>query len=481
MIDVLLMMSSWNLCSSNRNNLIIWSEITQQRMMRIKFERLHYFIIACGIFFLPLLAQAQEEEIPDTIPPEVYLLIFDAESKFDMGQYEQSIVILDHAVNKMDRTLPEIQYLLAKSNMALNRKKQAQKDVYKYLQLQDLDSTTQQYLDMRELVVQLDNELGPLEEERDITGLIGGGFTEQETWDYAVRTNSLQAFRNYLKFYPNGLYSETAKLIIDREEKLREAPSKLLIEAVKRGDMREVRKLIEGGEVDVNFVTTYKITYDRPSGHAYDLHFETPLYMALYKFDYSMAKYLLENGADPNRFTYRKIYDYKEGGRTKSILESLVIATSATGIHAGQDDKLIEFIELMLDHGLDINFYQGSPLATTVYFHDRKNYNRYKLIRYMLRKGADPKLPGWADGQFSALDIARSRNDKKLIQVLKDKRYKKKRKELEREKLEELKELREEIKEAEKLAKQKKKEEEEKKKEEEKLKLEQEKQDEPKP
>lgn len=426
--------------------------------------------------FVPHLVQAQEEEEKkDTIPPEVYLLIFDAESKYDMGHYEQSIVILDHAVNKMDGTLPEIQYLLAKSNMALKRKKQAQKDVYKYMELDDLDSTTQQYIEMHDLVVQLDAELGPLEEERDITGLIGGGFTEQETWDYAVRTNSLQAFRNYLKFYPNGLYSETAKLIIDREEKLREAPSKLLIEAVKRGDMKEVRKLIEAGEVDVNFVTTYKITYDRPSGHAYDLHFETPLYMALYKFDYSMAKYLLENGADPNRFTYRKIYDYKEGGRTKSILESLIISTSATGIHAGEDDKLIEFIELMLDHGLDINFYQGSPLATTVYFHDKKKYNRLKLIRFLLRKGADPKLPGWADGQFSAIDIARSRDDKKLVQTLKDKRYKKKRKEIEKDKMEELKELREEIKEAEKLAKQKQKEEEEKKKQEEKLKQEQEK------
>lgn len=395
---------------------------------------------------------------------KVALLVFQAENSYDQGRYEDAINLLDQAANLMDSTTADIQYMLAKSNYALNRKKQTHKDVYKYLEI-SIDTLTDRYAEMVMLKDTLDAELGTYEVERDVTGLVGGGFSEQETWDFAQSTKSLQAYRNYVKYFPEGIYVAQAKYFIKQEETRREAPSKFLVDAVKRGDMKEVRKLIESGTVDVNYVVTYKQTFEKSKGNAYDLYFETPLYMALYKFDYSMAKYLLENGADPNRFTTRKLYDYKEGGRSRSIVESMIIATSKNGIHKDRDEELIDFLDLMMDHGLDINFYQGSPLATAVYYHDRKEYRRTMLIRFLLRKGANPRLPGWADGKMSAIDIAKARGDKKTLSVLKDKRYKKKRKEIAKKKAEKYKKLLQKEKEAKKKAKEEQKKQEQKEKE----------------
>lgn len=394
-------------------------------------------------FLLILVATGLQAQERDSLSAgKAALLIMQAEMQYEQGDYLQAIDLLDKAQNYLDTTTTDIQYMLAKSNLQVARSRQAQKDVDKYLKVTiGLDTLSDRYKEMVALNDSLFAALGPIPAERDVAGLVGGGFSEQETWDYAKRTGSLNALRNYVKFFPDGIYVQQAKQLIDYEEKKRETPSKFLVDAVKRGDMREVRSLIEGGEVDVNFVVTYKATFERPKGKIYDLYFETPLYMALYKFDYTMVKYLLENGADPNRFTTRKVYDYKEGGRTRSMLESMIIATSKTGIHSGKDEELINFIDLMLDHGLDINYYNGSPLATAVYFHDKKEYRRYALIRFLLRKGADPRLPGWADGKMSALDIAYSRNDERMIEILKDKRYKKKRKEIAKEKAQEQREF----------------------------------------
>lgn len=416
--------------------------------------KLFVLVVALATVWLSVAAQ----EADSLNAGKAALLIMQAELQYDNGDYEEAIELLDRAQNYLDTTTSNVQYLLAKSNMAINRKKQAQKDVHKYvLVTSGMDTLTDQFKEMVALKDTLDKELGEIKPERDVAGLIGGGFNEQETWDYAKRTSSLNAYENYVKFFPDGIYVAQAKQFIDYEKKKRETPSKFLVDAVKQGNMREVRNLVESGTVDVNYVVTYKATFERPSGNAYDLYFETPLYMALYKFDYTMVKYLLENGADPNRFTTRKIYDYKEGGRTRSVLESMVIATSKSGIHAGKDDELGKFIDLMLEHGLDINFYQGSPLATAVFFHDKKEYNRYKLIRHLLRKGADPKLPGWADGKMSALDIAYGRGDDRLVDILKDKRYKQKRKEIAKKKAKEQKQLQKEYAQAVKEARQERK------------------------
>lgn len=399
-------------------------------------------------------AQALEGEDEDTVitatVADVTPLLQTAKQYYDNGNFDAAIEYLDIAITKINNTSLDIQYWLAKSNFALNRYKQARVDIEKYMELID-SSGHSGMVELTELNAQIDEKIGVADTvERDVSRLVGGGFTESETWDYARKTGSLNAYRNYIKFYPDGPHVAEAKQFVDFQEKLTKEPSKLLVEAIKRSDMKMVRDLLNRG-ADVNYAENYTRVSERSEGKMYEINFEIPLYAALLKMDYAMTKFLLENGADPNRFVYRKVYTYQSGGKSKTILESMIIATSKNGRYPNHDDQLIELIELMLDHGLDINFYNGSPLATAVYYHDKRQYRRSKLIRFLLRKGADPKLLGWNDGQASALDIAKEREDKRMVQTLKEKRYKELRKKIAKKQLEELKQYRKEQKE---LAKQ---------------------------
>lgn len=421
---------------------------------------LRAILVVLIAMFCSLNGQAQdlEGEEEDTVIvytiADVTPLLQTAQQYFAKENYNATIEYLDAAIAKLNNTTPDIQYWLAKSNFALGRYKQTRVDIEKYMGL--LDSTGHfGLIEITQLSAKVDDKIGVADTvERDVSRLVGGGFTESETWDYARKTGSLNAYRNYVKFYPDGPHAAEAKQIIEYQEKLTQEPSKLLAEAVKRGDMKMVRDLLDRG-ADVNYAENYTRVFERSEGKMYEINFEMPLYAALMKMDYAMTKFLLENGADPNRFVYRKVYTYQSGGKSKTILESMIIATSKNGRYPNQDDRLIELIELLLDHGLDINFYNGSPLATAVYYHDMRNYRRSKLIRFLLRKGADPKLRGWNDGERSALDIAKEREDKRMVQTLKEKRYKEIRKKLEKKRLEELKQYRKEQLELEKQEKEK--------------------------
>ncbi len=427
-------------------------------MLFYKFD-LRLVLSAIFAFLCVFSAQAQtlEGEDEDTVVTatvaDVAPLLLQAKQYYEAENYNAAIEYLDVAVAKLNNTSLDIQYWLAKSNYALGRFKQSRVDIEKYMALID---TTGHYglVEMTELNTKLDDNLGKVDTvQRDVSRLVGGGFTEDETWDYAKKTGSLNAYRNYIKFYPNGPHVPEAKQFVDFQEKLTQEPSKLLVEAIKRSDMKMVRDLLNRG-ADVNYAENYTRIFERSEGKLYEINFEMPLYAALLKMDYAMTKFLLENGADPNRFVYRKVYTYQSGGKSKTILESMIIATSEHGRYPNQDDQLIELIELLLDHGLDINFFNGSPLATAVYYHDKRNYRRSKLIRFLLRKGADPKLRGWNDGERSALDIAKEREDKRMVQTLKEKRYKELRKKIAKKQLEELKQYRKEQIELEKQEKQ---------------------------
>lgn len=399
-------------------------------------------VLICSTYGVAQTTEGEEEDtLVVAITADVSPLLERAKTYYEGGNYTGAISFLDSAVLVLNATTLDIQYWLAKSNQALGRQKQARVDAEKYLALPNAN-THLGYTEMQELKTNLDSTLGVADTtERDVSKLVGGGFTESETWEFARKTGSLQAYRNYLKFYPNGPHAAEAKQIVEYQEKLTQEPSKLLVDAVKRGDMNKVRDLLNRG-ADVNYAENFTRVFERSEGKVYEINFEMPLYAALMKMDYAMAKFLLENGADPNRFVYRKVYTYQQGGKSKTILESMIIATSKNGRYPNNDDRLIEFIDLLLEHGLEINFYNGSPLAAAVYYHDAKKYRRTKLIRYLLRKGADPKLRGWNDGERSALDIAKERRDKRTLQTLKEKRYKEIRKKLAKKQQEELKKYR---------------------------------------
>jgi hypothetical protein len=416
-------------------------------------------LIICSISAQSQDLEGEEEDtIITAIVVDVSPLLEKVKLNYESANYNRAIEYLDSAIIKLNNTSIEIQYWLAKSNFSLSRFKQARVDAVKYLEFPDANVHLG-FLEITQLKADIDAKIGVEDTViRDVSNLVGGGFTESETWDFARKTGNLQAYRNYIKFYPDGPHLAEAKSIVEYQEKLTQEPSKLLAEAVKRGDMKLVRDLLDRG-ADVNFAENYTRVFERAEGKLYEINFEMPLYAAVMKMDYAMTKFLLENGADPNRFVYRKVYTYQSGGKSKTILESLIIATSQNGRYPNHDDQLIELIDLLLKHGLDINFYNGSPLCTAVYYHDAKKYRRTKLIRYLLRKGADPKLRGWNDGERSALDIAKDSEDKRMIQTLKEKRYRDIRKTLAKKQLDKLKQYRKEQIELEKQAKEKAKQE----------------------
>jgi hypothetical protein len=360
-------------------------------------------------------------------------LVLKAQTEYDAGKYEDALATLVKAREQLDTTTADIEYLVIKSSHQLKRYTHAQLHLKDYFAL-EADTTLPRFQEMRTLSAELKKSqpAATIENGADTAGLVGGGFTEEETWQLAYRTNNIKAYRNYLRFYPEGPHAKEAKKFVDFEDKKNNSPSKLIVSAVKRGDWKLINELIENG-ADVNYMEAKKATIKKANGNAYEYTFDTPLSVALMKFDYTMVKFLLDQGADPNRLVYRKVYDYaydykQEEGRTRTILESMIVATSKYGMYRGRDAELIDFIDIMLKHGLDINFYQGSPLATAVYFHDAKNYKRTLLIRYLLRKGADPRLKGPDIQDRSAIEVARQKGDKKLVAILKDKKYKEARK-----------------------------------------------------
>ncbi|MDX2001995.1 MAG: hypothetical protein SFW35_06175 [Chitinophagales bacterium] len=365
------------------------------------------------------------------IKPEQY--VANAQANYDAGNYELTLEELIKARDAMDTTNASIEYLTVKASHNLKRYSIAQEHLQDYFKHAS-DTTSAQFQEMRKLEKELNKSLGSNNpSSRDTSQLIGGGFSETETWEYATRTNNLNAYRNYLRFFPEGPHALEAKEKVDFEEKKANNPSKLIVSAVKKGDIALLKELLAKG-ADVNHKDIIKVTTKKSQGNVYEYYVETPLSIAFTKFDYALVKYLLEQGADPNILVYKKVYDYKyaykpEEGRTRSLLENMIVATSRYGVYTGRDAELIDFIDLMLKYNLDINFYQGSPLATAVFYHNAKKYRRTLLIRYLLRKGADPRMKGKEMDSKSAIDVARERGDKKTLAILKDKKYKAARKE----------------------------------------------------
>lgn len=349
-----------------------------------------------------------------------------AKEEADGGNCEDALARLNKLSNT-DSSNATLEYLKAKCNYQLQQYDESKVHITRYFKLQN-DTSKEEYAEMKGIAAQLNIKAGESFGNRDTAGLVGGGFNEQQTWDRAFRTHDIKAYRNYIRFFPNGPHIDEAKQIVDFNDKKENNPSRLIVDAVKQSNWKLIKELLDKG-ADINYVEVHKNTISKASGEINEYYFETPLSIALMKFDYTMVKYFLEQGADPNRLVYRRINDGdKSLNRYRSILENMIIATSKNGVYAGQDSKLVDFIDLMLHYGLDLNLYKGGPISTAVYFHDPKKFKRYLLIRYLLRKGADPSLHGDGPNDESAIQIARSRADKTMVTLLKDKRYKDSRK-----------------------------------------------------
>lgn len=356
-----------------------------------------------------------------------YMKIFKAEQLFASENYNGALEQLNAASEILDTTNNQIEYWRAKTYLKLEQFDDALEAAAYYLKNEKAKASLQ-YQEIEK--VRIDANIGIENEAIQDSLAVVNKAREKENayWLEVRRKNTVEDYQRYLKEYPDGHFAKLARNKI-KNIKVITLPGSRLVDAVKRGDYDMVTKLVLKDSVDVNHQVIRKKTKELMQGKVYEIYHETPLYMAIYKMDMRMIMFLLEQGADPNGVAFTEVSTYKEEVYKRSYLSSLIRLTSKNGLHKNKEEQTVELIRLLVDYGLDVNYVDGDPLAQAVYYRV-KGYRRTSVIRELLRNGADPKGKGLKHkGEYySALDIAKLRDDDYIIDVLKDKRYKKERK-----------------------------------------------------
>lgn len=380
-----------------------------------------FLILLLLPLFLSLNLSAQDKN------QQAYMKIFEAERYFDSGNFSNALDKLDQAEQILDTTNTQIEYWRSKSYMQLSDFENALESATYYLNNEPVTISVE-YQDIEKLKAEalagVENQI----RQDSIAQVQMMRSEEDDFWMQIRRKNTIEDYEIYLKTYPDGHYTKLAKNKI-KNIKVVTLPGSRLVDAVKLGDYNAITKLVLKDSVDVNHQVLRKKTIERKQGNVYEIYHESPLYMAIYKMDFRSIKFLLEHGADPNGIAYTEINTATKEEYRRSYLSSLMRLTSKNGLHKDKEDQTVELIRLLRDYGLDPNYVNGEPLALAV-FYRVKGYRRSKVIRELLRMGADPKAKGLEHkgSYYSAMDLAKIRNDDYLMEMLKDKRYKKVRK-----------------------------------------------------
>jgi ankyrin repeat protein len=189
-----------------------------------------------------------------------------------------------------------------------------------------------------------------------------------------------------------------------------------LIEAAARGDLPEVRRLLERGA----------------SVRASDQRGRTALIAAAYGNHVRVARVLLEAGADPNEkdATVQSAYliATSEVGDEPRLLELLLAAGAevdsrdsfnGTGLIRAAERGFPEIVELLLESGVEVdhvNRLGWTALHEAIILGGRSP--RYvQVVRRLVAAGADVNLPSARD-RVRPLTHARSRGQTQVAQVL---------------------------------------------------------------
>lgn len=141
----------------------------------------------------------------------------------------------------------------------------------------------------------------------------------------------------------------------------------LLVEAIREGDIKGIRKYFEIplGDYNVSGVVNSKTLTDN-----------TPLILATDEEDFEVVKFLLDNGADPNL----------TGRQCLTILSPLHVAVRSQNFR---------IINLLIKRGADINAkdsYGETPIFRLVRPAFEKEKCNPKLLKYLIEKGADMNI-----------------------------------------------------------------------------------------
>lgn len=195
-------------------------------------------------------------------------------------------------------------------------------------------------------------------------------------------------------------------------------------EAVKQGDLPEVRRLVEEG-ADVNASDDYRAT---------------PLLWALFHRHVDIAAYLVEKGAHVD------YQEYAEGTPLIYAVEqpealSLLLSTGAdvnlelppggeTALHAAAIANAGEAARILIHAGADVNARVNSGVGTHLLgggaklwgetpLHFAAAYADRELIEALLAAGADPTLPN-EHGELPAAYAGRHRRPEEILEMLRE-------------------------------------------------------------
>lgn len=174
---------------------------------------------------------------------------------------------------------------------------------------------------------------------------------------------ALSAFQKLLDESPTGTNVSSVKLMIERIQQVQK--NRALFEAVKKGDIEQVKSLIiDGADIDAKWDDTCT-KEERKNAQARDID-ETPLCYAANTNNLEIVKFLVEAGADVN----------------EGYFTPLVLAV---------ENNNMEITKYLIDHGADINPQRDwGPLQAAVY----NNESNIEMVRFLLDKGSDINISG---------------------------------------------------------------------------------------
>ena len=147
------------------------------------------------LFIVPVFSTAQSNEI---LARSEFML---AEEAYGGADYNKTIKHLNQAVNYLGSTNPKIQALLVKSYNANGQFEEAKKAIESYFNV--ADESDGDFMEMVRLV-------GMINEATENAG------SEEQKWLDAQAKNTIEAYEEFLKAFPDGKYQEEANnLLID--------------------------------------------------------------------------------------------------------------------------------------------------------------------------------------------------------------------------------------------------------------------------
>ncbi len=109
----------------------------------------------------------------------------------------------------------------------------------------------------------------------------------------------------------------------------------------------------------------------------------TALHGACYWGQVAVARFLLDNGADPDAVTRDSFLKIRPLGSA--------VATPDVPNPSDREDTVIELVRLLLDHGADVNGRRGDGLTA---LHAASHRGHIRVIQLLLDRGADRKIQG---------------------------------------------------------------------------------------